>query len=317
MNTPVNTDAAVTVFTPPKEHADRVRMRHAHALAARTLGVTAQGREVWGWQGRTLSRRAGTRWLRVVSAPQDQRGGRLWEGTVLADTLVPRSVPRPRVHDVLDWTANGHAYRAELTEYLSVPTVTAGTAVLDRDIVLPDIWWADLKAALDVLGHVPTEREAVRQRWIDRNFERFLGIDPIQVTAWTTGHADVHWANLTLAPLAIIDWETWGRLPVGYDPGILHAYSLPAPAVASRIRTEFAHILGTPEGRTGELVALGQLRQACARGVHPGLAPLISERAEHLTGVPVPLQVPHLDGQRSCQMGIRWAIPYLSAHWIS
>ncbi|MGW1976620.1 hypothetical protein [Streptomyces sp. NPDC001889] len=289
MSTPANASAAaVAVFTAPEEHADEVRMRHAHALAAHTLGVTVRGREVWGWKGRTLSRRAGTRWLRVVSGPEDKQGGRLWEGTALADTLVPRTVPRPRVHDVLDWTADGHAYRAELTEYIPVPTVTSGTPVLDRDLVLPDAWWAELKAALGVLALVPTEREAVRQGWIDRNFERFLGIPPVRVTAWTTGHADVHWANLTSPVLTILDWEGWGRLPVGYDLGILHAYSLPAPAVAARIRHEFAHVLDTPDGRAGELVALGQLRQACARGIHPTLAPLIADRAERLTGVPVP-----------------------------
>ncbi|MER6913849.1 hypothetical protein ABT354_19440 [Streptomyces sp. NPDC000594] len=289
MSTPAETPgSAVAVFTAPKEHADRVRMRRAHALAARTLGVTVRGREVWGWQGRTLSRRAANRWLRVVSAPQDKRGGKLWEGNVLADTLVPRSVPRPRVHDVLDWTDGGHAYRAELTEYIPVPTVTSGTPVLDRGLVLPDAWWAELKAALGILARVPTERAAVRQSWIDRNFERFLGIPPIRVTAWTTGHADVHWANLTHPVLTILDWEGWGRLPVGYDLGILHAYSLPTPAVAARIRHEFAHILDTPEGRIGELVALGQLLQASSRGVHPNLGSLLASWAEQLTGVPVP-----------------------------
>ncbi|MFB7597629.1 hypothetical protein [Streptomyces sp. NPDC056160] len=68
----------------------------------------------------------------------------------------------------------------------------------------------------------------------------------------------------------------------------LHAYSLTVPAVAARVRHEFADILDTPAGRAGELVALGQLLQACSRGVHPRLAPLIAHRAEHLTGVPVP-----------------------------
>ncbi|MFE9468640.1 hypothetical protein ACFYNW_34365 [Streptomyces virginiae] len=44
----------------------------------------------------------------------------------------------------------------------------------------------------------------------------------------------------------------------------------------------------TDAGRTGELIALGQLLQACSRGVYPHLAPLIARRAEHLTGVPSP-----------------------------
>lgn len=46
------------------------------------------------------------------------------------------------------------------------------------------------------------------------------------------------------------------------------------------------------QGRTGELVALRQLRQACNRGVHSALAPLIARLAEHLTSTPVPSPTP-------------------------
>jgi hypothetical protein len=150
-------------------------------------------------------------------------------------------VPRPRLRGLLDWTADETAYRAELTEYVPVPPVTSGTPVLARDAALPDAWWADLRIALETLATVPTDREAVRQRWIDNNFRRFLGIDPIQIHACTTGHGDLHWANLTHAPLVLLDWENWGRLPVGYDLGLLHACSLTAPATAARIRHQFAH----------------------------------------------------------------------------
>ncbi|MFE0776883.1 hypothetical protein ACFW3E_28010, partial [Streptomyces sp. NPDC058861] len=160
--------------------------------------------------------------------------------------------------------------------------------VLDRDPGLPDAWWRDLRAALRTLAAVPTGRAAVRQSWIDRNFRAFLGIDPPRISERTTGHADLHWANLTTPTMIIFDWEGWGRMPVGYDPGLLHAYSLTVPTVAARVRHEFADILGTPTGRAGELVALGQLLQACSRGVHPHLAPLVARRAEHLTGIPVP-----------------------------
>ena len=131
------------------------------------------------------------------------------------------------------------------------------------------------------------DRESVRQRWIDNNFPRYLGVDPVQIRDYTTGHADLHWANLTQPTLVILDWENWGRVPVGYDLGLLHACSLTSPTTAARIRREFAHVLDTPAGRTGELVALGQLLQACSRGVHPHLARLIAQRAEHLTGSPI------------------------------
>ncbi|MET9735167.1 hypothetical protein ABZZ79_32380 [Streptomyces sp. NPDC006458] len=260
----------------------------AHTAAARQFEVSASGPEVWGWQGRTLGRRAGDCWLRVVSAAVDKAGGRLWEGRATADTAVPRSVSRPRLRGVLDWASAGVAYRAELTEYVPVHPVTRGTSALARDIALPDAWWSELKSALATLATVPTDRESVRQGWVDRNFRRFLGIDPVQITETTTGHADLHWANLTREPLALLDWENWGRLPVGYDLGLFHAYSLATPATAARIRREFAHVLDTDACRTGELVALAQLPQACTRGVHPTPTPLIARRAEELTHTPVP-----------------------------
>ncbi|MEV7157041.1 hypothetical protein AB0N77_20825 [Streptomyces misionensis] len=279
--------ARQVVFVAPSERDERDRMRRAHAAAARQFRVSASGPEVWGWQGRTLGRRAGGCWLRIVSAEASKAGGRLWEGTATADTRVPRSVPRPRLRGLLDWTSADVAYRAELTEYVAVPPVTSGTPALDQDTALPDSWWAELKSALGALATVPTDRESVRRNWVDRNFRRFLGVDPVRIGETTTGHADLHWANVTRAPLVLLDWENWGRLPIGYDPG-LHAYSLAAPETAARIRREFAHVLDTDAGRAGELIALAQLLQTCSRGVHPALALLIARRAQELTHTPVP-----------------------------
>jgi hypothetical protein len=75
-----------------------------------------------------------------------------------------------------------------------------------------------------------------------------------------SGHAGgadgVHRANLTGPPLVMLDWEAWYLVPVGFDVGLLHTYSLTRPTATARIRNEFAHVLDTPAGRTGELVAL-------------------------------------------------------------
>ncbi|MFI0219965.1 hypothetical protein [Streptomyces lydicus] len=263
-------------------------MRQGHALAARHFSVTASGPEAWGWQGRTLGRRADRWWLRLVSTPVEKRGSRLWGGTSTADAALPRSVPRPRLHDVTEWTNGPDAYRAELSEYIAQPAFQAGGPVLTAEVSLPDSWWADLRAALATTATVTTDRQAVRQQWIDRNFTRFLGIPTPTITSWTTGHGDLHWGNLTPEPLVILDWEGWGLLPPGYDAGILHAYTLTQPATAARIRSEFTHILDTPEGRIGELVALAQLLQVAGRGIHPELAPHLARRAHHLTGTPIP-----------------------------
>ncbi|WP_259470477.1 hypothetical protein [Streptomyces sp. 1114.5] len=90
------------------------------------------------------------------------------------------------------------------------------------------------------------------------------------------------------APLTLLDWERWGLVPVGYDPGLLHANSLLVPTVATRLRSEFASVLDTPAGRIGELVALAEMLQAVARGGYRELAPLLADRAAELTGVRPP-----------------------------
>ncbi|MFI2074010.1 hypothetical protein [Streptomyces triculaminicus] len=106
-----------------------------------------------------------------------------------------------------------------------------------------------------------------------------------------TGHGDLHWGNLTAAPLCLLDWERWGLVPFGYDAGLLHASSLLVPDVAARIRKEFAAVLDTPAGRIGELAALAEMLQAVARGWYPDLAPRLVARAEALTGVHPPVPV--------------------------
>ncbi|MEU8543073.1 hypothetical protein AB0C52_24330 [Streptomyces sp. NPDC048717] len=280
---------SAAVFVPPHDRDDQVRMRRAHAAAARTLQVTATGPDVWGWQGRTLGRRAGQWWLRLVCSPSHKRNLRLWEGTATAHQALPAAVPRPLLYDVLEWSADGHAYRAELSEYVPLPALQAGGPVLTADLDLPTAWWADLRRALEATSAVQTDRQAVRQQWIDKNLTRFLGVPAFQVSAWTTGHGDLHWANLAGPPLVMLDWEGWGLVPVGFDVGLLHSYSLARPVTAARIRAEFAHVLDTPAGRAGELVAVAQLLQVAGRGGHPDLAPHLARRAEHLTGTPVPV----------------------------
>ncbi|MFH8402396.1 hypothetical protein ACH4E9_33840 [Streptomyces anulatus] len=153
------------VFAPPEDPHDRIRMVRAHTAAAGTLCVRAHGERTWGFKGRTLSRRADDHhWLRVVSSPLDKEPGITRDGTACADTLLPRSVPRPRVHDLLEWTDPTHRYRAELFELLPRPTLQPGGPVLTRDLDLPDTGWADLRSALTLTATVPTRRQAGRIR---------------------------------------------------------------------------------------------------------------------------------------------------------
>ncbi|WP_241845519.1 hypothetical protein [Streptomyces sp. CB02261] len=158
------------------------------------------------------------------------------------------------------------------------------TPELIADPHLTDGWWADLHRALDHLAGVQTERETVRTLRMRRSFPLFLGIDAPGRIERATGHGDLHRANLTHAPRTVMDRERWGSVPVGFDAGLLLAHSLRVPAVAARVRHEFAGVLATPAGLLGELAALCELRHSVARGEYADIAEPLMDRAAALTG---------------------------------
>ncbi|WP_428318968.1 hypothetical protein [Kitasatospora sp. LaBMicrA B282] len=264
-------------------------MEAAHQYAARRLGVHCDGVLVWGDLGLTLSCRAGDQWLRVFSTKRT--GARPnGEGIVGAAALISGDVPRPRLHGSLDWAADGFGYGADLLDFVPHPVISPHRPDLVHDPDLSDEWWSTLRRAVIRLGQAQGVRTTVRDSWIEKAFPQFLGIPAPAKVERATGHGDLHWGNLT-APLAILDWERWGLLPVGYDPGNLYVNSLLVPEVATRIRIEFADVLDTPAGRIGELIALAEMLQAVARGYYPELAPLLVARSAELTGVEPPVPV--------------------------
>ncbi|MFJ6621515.1 phosphotransferase [Kitasatospora sp. NPDC091335] len=264
----------------------RVRMEAAHATAAARLGATCTGDPAWGFAGSTIGRRAGAHWLRVAAA--SPTGSRTpGHGIAGADALVPPDVPRPRLHGALDWAEDGCGYQADLLDRVTEPMVSTRPDLTD-DPGLPDSWWHSLRSATESLATAKGVRTTVRDSWIGRAFPQFLGIPAPEKVERVTGHGDFHWGNLAGPRLTIVDWERWGMIPVGFDAGMLHANSLLVPAVAARVRDEFAAVLATPAGRTGELTALAEMLQAVARGWYPELAPLLADRARELTGVAPP-----------------------------
>ncbi|MEV6672891.1 phosphotransferase [Streptomyces sp. NPDC051162] len=273
--------------SPAPDELTQARMETAHRHAADRIGINCDGPPAWGWGGRTIGRRGGPHWLRLLSCPADMARGKLWTGTQDAETAFPASVPRPRLIDVYEWQGDSTAYRAELTTYVDQPVISTSPDI-SHTPVLPPAWWSRLRAALYTVAKAPTERQAVRAQWISRGFPAYLGIPAPPAVEWVTSHADLHWANITAGPLTVLDWEAWGLAPAGYDAGHLHAYSLRIPLLAARVRAEFAATLNTPAGQTGELTALAQLLQVASRGGHPELHTAWRARAEELTGTPPP-----------------------------
>lgn len=80
----------------------------------------------------------------------------------------------------------------------------------------------------------------------------------------------------------MFDWEGWGLAPTGYDVAMLHSYSLLVPALAARIRAEFAHVLDTAAGRHAELVVITELLHSTTRGDNLHLADVLRNRAREI-----------------------------------
>ncbi|MFJ9841750.1 hypothetical protein ACIRYZ_15015 [Kitasatospora sp. NPDC101155] len=258
----------------------------AHQKAAAFLGLVCAEPPVFGTSGTTVGRRAENTWLRVSRSSCHRAPRPTGQGALGAEQLVPASVPRPRLHDTVDWTEAGWFYQADVFDLVG-PAVSS-TPDLRDDPGLDDSWWTGLRNAVAGIAEAPSTKITLRQTWVEEVFPKYLGIPAPAEIDRTTGHGDLQWANLTAAPLKILDWERWGLVPVGYDPAVLWVSSLLVPEVADRIRAEFADILDTPAGRVGQLIALAEMLQAVDRGYYPELAPLLAEQARELTGVTPP-----------------------------
>ncbi len=280
------------MFSPPTPAvADRMRAAREHA--AGLLGCVPDLPSAWGYEGRTvggIAEWAGRwAWLRVLATPAERRmRDKLRSGTATAAGLLPAAVPRPSLWQIADWESDGYAYRAELTEYVPAPVCSA-TPGLAAAPSLPDSWWSALRTAVDAVAATtpPSGRDPViSQAWLDR-MPRFLGpaaegMDTT-VPAWTLAHGDLHWSNLTAAPLTILDWEGIGLAPAGFDAATLYAYSLPVPAVADQVRRVFADVLDCPAGQFAELAVAASILQAAERDpVHARLAPAVRAHAAAL-----------------------------------
>ncbi|MDH6116998.1 hypothetical protein ABH930_000417 [Kitasatospora sp. GAS204A] len=265
------------------DDATRHRMEGAHAKAAAFLGLACSGPSVFGTSGTTIGRRAEDVWLRVSCNSRRHAPRPAGQGALGAEQFISASVPRPRLHDALDWTEAGCFYQADVFDFTG-PVVSA-TPDLRDDPKLGDSWWAGMKSALNGIATAPGTKVTLRPAWMAEVFPNYLGIPAPTKVERITGHGDLHWANLTARPFMILDWERWGLVPVGYDPALLWVSSLLVPAVANRIRAEFSDILDTPAGRVGQLAALAEMLQAVDRGYYPELAPLLADAAHRLTGV--------------------------------
>ncbi|MFD7069850.1 hypothetical protein ACFV97_21765 [Streptomyces sp. NPDC059913] len=216
-----------------------------------------------------------------MTARADKAKGKLWEGNLTAAGLFDLRVVKPALYDTVEQVRGEHAYRAELSQYVSEPALSPSPVLSPDTETPPDVWWESLRTDLGTVAQTTTERVAVRQEWADRAVPQFLNRPAPQITAWETAHGDMQPANLTAESPYLLDWEGFGRAPVGYDPAMLLGYSLLAPEFAARVRTTFP-VLDTEAGRVAQTIVVTELLQSASRGDYPELVPALRALAEEL-----------------------------------
>ncbi|MBA2324234.1 MAG: hypothetical protein H0V92_09575 [Pseudonocardiales bacterium] len=134
---------------------------------------------------------------------------------------------------------------------------------------LPDSWWQAMVRSLDALVVSRPTRVAtvdstpITQERISAAVFGVFGDVDTEVVVWGGVHADLNWANVTAPELSILDWEDYGRGPVGLDHASLWSASLAVASLSARVEAEFADILSTPTGRVCRLFYLA----SCCRSL--------------------------------------------------
>lgn len=190
-----------------------------------------------------------------------------WTGTEAAEAI--RDVPRPRWLAAATWSdpARGVVWKAEETTLIR-STAVSETAEIDQDPRLPRQWWADLEAGLTHLAAHTTERVALEQSHLTRRIHEVYGtgVDTrVPENAWACAHGDLGYANLTGPDLTILDWESWGMAPLGWDAACLWSASLGVPPVAGEVTTLFREQLATRSGLLCRLLLCANVARATAR----------------------------------------------------
>ncbi|MBV9162783.1 MAG: phosphotransferase, partial [Pseudonocardiales bacterium] len=273
-----------TLAPEPDTDADatfRNWMRLNLAQAAEKFGMSVTGAPVFGWRLRSIGAVAhgpnGSYWLRVVSEQPQWATGEFWTGN--QDASILTGLPKPVVLASTEWNeTDWRSQRAELMTLLPGEPCSPSD-VLRTEVELPDSWCSDLRRSLRYLNRVPTTRITVTQSRVTGLVRAAFGQHRnLQINHWETVHGDLHWSNLLLPQLGILDWEMWGKGPAGTDVATLYCYGLLNPDISHRIHSKFADILDSPDGVIAQLwVAARLLKRIRNSGDFPDLeTPLLN-----------------------------------------
>ncbi|QVJ03374.1 aminoglycoside phosphotransferase [Nocardiopsis eucommiae] len=222
---------------------------------------------------------AGT-WVRLAWRRISRINVQAWTGSESATQI--SGVPRPQWMATVTWMDEGRGvvWKAEESTLSTSPAVSA-TAGITTDPGLSGAWWSALEEALDVLSRHTTDRVALAQEHLTGRIHEVYGPDidtRVGGEEWVCAHGDLGYANVTAPEFMLLDWESWGRAPRGWDAACLWSASLGVPEVAEQVRARFDDVLSTRSGRLCQLLLCANVARAARR---TGLTLPIGAAMEH------------------------------------
>lgn len=227
------------------------------AEVEKALGVRLEQSDVtYGTQGATVGfPTSSATWVRVAWSPPERVRTQAWTGGEVASAI--GGVQKPELYRSYRWIDRTRSvvWRADEGELITSKAIHH-TGVIDSEPDLSAGWWESLKSSLAALAAFGTRRVGMAQDHLSRRIDQVFGGEEIDtsVDEWTTGHADLHWGNITAPDCYVLDWEDWGLAPRGLDAATLWGHSLLVPNVADRVQAEFADDLNSRAGLLAQLL---------------------------------------------------------------
>ena len=201
-------------------------------------------------------------WLKVfgLASHRNER----WLSEMEADSI--KQVPKPQLVRQFTWTHDAEFWVARLTT-LVTGLVEEGPWAGASAHGIEDPWLESLTDSLRTLAHQPCTRAHVQTRLFARWLKRYVRVPPTITPAdWVTSHNDLQWSNLSYPNLTILDWEWFGQSPLGYDQGMLIAYSCHDDELTERLEQAFKPALESGIGAYGKLFAAHTVRNSIRSG---------------------------------------------------
>jgi hypothetical protein len=206
-------------------------------------------------------------WLKISGIPSDAQDP-CREAEIEADGLL--GLPKPKVIAQSEWKQGDVSWRALLMAVAPSEAAARDPWSAPSPSDIPESWFADLREALRAVQRVRTSRFIYTPAEFTAAIKTYLPEGtPTKADAWCVQHGDLHWCNLTLPHLTLLDWEVWGLAPAGYGAGRLLAFSLLVPEVALKLEETFAEEFAKCSGYVGVLAAIAVVKRQIEAGDVP------------------------------------------------